>query len=174
MRKTIRVIRAKNSCYKLKTKLMKKTIFVCAACISIVVVYAQDNRSSIAAPPPQPPVVMIAPPPPPPPPPAMEEAELTAPPAPPMPQTPPTPPSRSKFSTSIIINDNGNEISVRNVKGVDMVFIKKDGKTQKIKLSTWNANRKYYEKKYGKLPPPPPPPLIEEVEFTAPVIKKDS
>ena len=138
---------------------MKKTIFVCAACISIVVVYAQDNRSSIAAPPPppQPPMAMIAPPPPPPPsPPAMEEAELAAPPAPPVTPTPPIPPSKSKFSTSVIINDHGNEISVRKIKGVKMVFIKKDGKTQKIKLATWNANRKYYEKKYGQLPPPPP------------------
>ena len=157
---------------------MKKTIFVCAACISIVVVYAQDNRSSIAAPPapPQPPMAMIAPPPPPPPPPpVMEEAELAAPPAPPLPPMPPVPPSKSKFSTFVIINDHGNEISVRKIKGVEMVFIKKDGKTQKIKLTTWNANRKYYEKKYGQLPPPPPaPPVVEEVEFTPPVIKQNN
>ena len=56
-----------------------------------------------------------------------------------------------------------------------MVFIKKDGKTQKIKLTTWNANRKYHEKKYGQLPPPPStPPVIEEVEFTPPVIKQNN
>jgi len=61
------------------------------------------------------------------------------------------------------------------IKGTETVFIQKDGKTQRIKLSTWNANRKYYEKKYGQLPPPPPPPpVVEEVEFTPPVIKKDN
>ena len=154
---------------------MKKTIFVCAACISIVVVNAQDNRSSVAPPPPpQPPIAMIAPPPPPPPP-VMEDAELSAPPAPPIPPTPPVPPAGSKFSTTTIINDHGNEISVMDIKGTETVFIQKDGKTQRIKLSTWNANRKYYEKKYGQLPPPPPPPpVVEEVEFTPPVIKKDN
>lgn len=138
---------------------MKKTIFVCAACISIVMVQAQDSRSSVAPPSPPPPVMeMIAPPPPPPPP------------------VPPAPTSEKIHSYTVIINENGTEIWVKKVNSVEMVFVKKEGKTQKIKLSTWNANRKYYEKKYGKLPPPPPPvPAIEEeVNFTAPVINKDN
>jgi len=156
---------------------MKKTIFVCAACISIVVVYAQDNRSSVAPPPP---VEMIAaPPPPPPPPPPMETAALDAPPLPPVPPIPPVPSAVSAYSHDIIINEQGNEIWVRNVKGTQVVFVKKDGKTQRIKLSTWNANRKFYEKKYGQLPPPPPPPppppvVEEQAIFSAPVIKKDN
>ena len=147
---------------------MKKTLFVCAACISIVVVQAQDNRSSVAPPPPPPPpIAMITPPPPPPPPPV-----------------PPVPPVATDESvetvntTNTIINELGNEISVRTVKGIHIVFITKNGKTQKIKLSTWNANRKYYEKKYGQLPPPPPPPPavegMEVPQFNPPVIIKDS
>ena len=144
---------------------MQTTLFVCAASISIVVVQAQDNRSAVAPPPPpRPPFAMVAPPPPPPPPPV-----------------PPVAPGESVetvHSTNTIINELGNEISVHTVKGIHTVFITKNGKTQKIKLSTWNANRKYYEKKYGQLPPPPPPPpaveAMEEPEFSAPVIIKDS
>jgi hypothetical protein len=58
-----------------------------------------------------------------------------------------------------------------------MVWIRHEDKTTKIELSTWNANRKYYEKKYGMLPPPPrPAPAAnpEEVHFTPPTIKKDN
>jgi len=145
---------------------MKKTLFVCAACISIVVVQAQDNRSAVAPPPPPPPpFAMVAPPPPPPPPP-------------PVPPVAPGESVETVHSTNTIINELGNEISVHTVKGIHTVFITKNGKTQKIKLSTWNANRKYYEKKYGQLPPPPPPPpaveTMEEPQFSAPVIIKDS
>lgn len=43
-----------------------------------------------------------------------------------------------------------------------MVFLEKDDVKQKIKLSTWNANRKFYEKKYGQLPAIPADPLQEK------------
>ncbi|CAN5900423.1 hypothetical protein BH11BAC4_BH11BAC4_07520 [soil metagenome] len=160
---------------------MKKTIFVCAACISIVMVHAQDNKSSVAQPvPPAPPIAMVAPlPPPPPPPPLVKEDEIPAPPLPPVPPEAPSEPVDVSYS-AIIVNDHGYIAYIRNVKGTNFVYIdkNKDGKTQKIKLSTWNANRKYYEKKYGKLPPPPPAPpvptLEEQATFSVPVIKKDS
>jgi hypothetical protein len=38
-----------------------------------------------------------------------------------------------------------------------MVVLKKEYRLVNIRLSKWNSNRKYYEKKYGQLPPPPPP-----------------
>ena len=139
---------------------MKKTIIVCAACFSIVMVHAQDTKSSIAPPPPQSPVAMVAPPPPPPPPaPPVVEPDMPKPPEPP---APPVPPADETLS-AVIINNHGNMVWIRDIKGTNMVFINKNNKTQKIKLSTWNANRKYYEKKYGPLPPPPPPvPVVEE------------
>lgn len=141
---------------------MKKKILLGAACFSMLSLYAQDNRSNQVAPPPppEPPVAVVAPPPP------------------PEPPVPPLPPAFSASNDEIsttIINDNGSEIVVRNIKGVPTVIVKKDGKTFKVKLSTWNANPKYYEKKYGKLPPPPPPPPpVEEAQFTPPVIKSDN
>jgi hypothetical protein len=39
-----------------------------------------------------------------------------------------------------------------------MVYMKKKGVTEKVSVEKWNANKAYYEKKYGTLPPPPPPP----------------
>jgi len=138
---------------------MKKTIFLCAACFSIVMVQAQDSKSSVAPPvPPQPPVAMVAPPPPPPPPAPPEVA-----PEPPKPPVPPVPPVDVTLS-AVIINDHGNMVWIQDIKGTNIVFISKNDKTQKIKLSTWNANRKYYEKKYGKLPAPPPPPPAPVME----------
>ena len=120
---------------------MKKKLFVCVACISIVTVQAQERHDLIAPPPPPPPVAMLAP----------------APPPTPVPPVPPAAPG-SPEETATIVNELGNEISVTMEKGGHMVIIKKDGKTRKIKLSTWLADRKYHEKKYGQLPPPPPPP----------------
>ncbi|MFN8249133.1 MAG: hypothetical protein U0T68_09295 [Ferruginibacter sp.] len=152
---------------------MKKKIILGAACFSVISLYAQDSRSNQVAPEaPAPPIAVIAPAPP-------------APPEPPLPPDPPPPPpapptmSENEEISNTIINDNGSEIVVRNIKGVPTVVVKKDGKTIHIKLSTWNANPKYYEKKYGKLPPPPPPPppppvMEEEAKFTPPVIKKDN
>lgn len=123
---------------------MKKKLFVCVACISIVMVQAQERHDLIAPPPPPPPVAMLAP----------------APPPPPVPPAAPEAPEE----TATIVNELGNEISVTMEKGGHMVIIKKDGKTRKIKLSTWLADRKYHEKKYGQLPPPPPPvPAIEPI-----------
>lgn len=121
---------------------MKRKLLVCVACISIVTVRAQDKPDQVAPPPPPPPpVAMIAPPPPPP----------------PVPPVPPEAPE-AREETATIVNELGNEISIAMEKAGHMVIIKKDGKTRKIRLSTWNANRKYHEKKYGQLPPPPPPP----------------
>jgi len=117
----------------------------------------------------------------------IESYAVVPPPPPPVPPAPPEPPmppvpadgmeSTSSFSSVEIINSNGYDISVKNLKGTPTVILKKDGTTTRIKLSTWNANRKYYEKKYGQLPPPPPPPpapVVEEVQFIPPVIKSDN
>ena len=105
-------------------------------------VNAQTKKQIAPPPPPAPPIENLIEPPPPPPPPA--------PPVPPPP--PPEPP--------VIVNSNGYDISVQKINGNGMIFLEKDGVKQKIKLSTWNANRKFYEKKYGQLPPPPPPPPL--------------
>lgn len=87
---------------------------------------------------------------------------LTAPPPPPLPPIPPPPlpPDPIAFVSPVIVNNNGYDISVEKIKGTGMIFLEKDGVKQKIKLSTWNANRKFYEKKYGQLPPPPPAPAL--------------
>ena len=121
---------------------MKRKILVCAACFTIAGIYANaQTKSTIAAPPPPaPPLVVLAPPPPPLPPPPPP-----APPPPPLaPSIPPAPPYGNLKGISII-NSNGYDISIRSIKGTAMVFAKKDTKTQKIKLSTWNTSRKYYE-----------------------------
>lgn len=39
-----------------------------------------------------------------------------------------------------------------------MVYMKKNGVTEKVSMEKWNSNQSYYENKYGKLPSPPPPP----------------
>ncbi len=140
---------------------MKRKILVCAVCFTIAGIYANaQTKSTIGAPPPPaPPLVVLAPPPAPP-----------LPPPPPAPSIPPAPPYGNLKGIEII-NSNGYDICIRHIKGTDFVFAKKDTKTQKIKLSTWNTSRKYYEKKYGHLPPPPPPP--EELMFTPPAIIQD-
>lgn len=165
-----------------KRTFMKKRIIISVTCIAVAVIYVDaQNKSAIvpvtattiesivAAPPPQPPVPPLPPaideaelpiPPVPPLPPAIDEAELPIPPVPPVPFISTDEPGVVNTETTgpEIINSNGNEISIRTIKGKTMVVVMKDGKIQKIKLTTWNANRKYYEKKYGQLPPPPPPP----------------
>lgn len=163
---------------------MKKRIIICVACIAVVglSVHAQSDKTRqskqsdhFIAPPPPPPVPPV-----PPLPPVIDENELPAPPPPPpLPPVPPVPPvpeieneiATPEFSSVEIINSNGYEVSVRIQKGKEMVIIKKDGKEQQIKLSTWNANRKFYEKKFGLLPPPPPP-IKREMSLTAPMIVK--
>ena len=165
-----------------KLSFMKKRIIISVTCIAVAVIYVDAQNKSATVNPPATSMerfIVAAPPPPPAPPlpptpPSIDGTDLTLPPAPPVPPVPPTEEIITVYSSAEIINSNGYEISVRVINGKEMVIVKKDGKTQKIKLTTWNANRKYYEKKYGQLPPPPPPaPLIEEVEFTPPVIKKD-
>ncbi len=169
----------------LKLLIMKKRIIIGVTCMAVAVIYVDaQNKSTIISASPTVTESYITPPPPPPPPipplpplpSLMDEIE------PPLPPLPPDPPSAvimiadPEINGPEIINNNGNEISIHTLNGKTMIIVKKDGKTQKIKLTTWNANRKYYEKKYGQLPPPPPPPqvpVIEEVEFTPPVIKKD-
>lgn len=160
---------------------MKKRIIVYAACIAVTGMYTvgaqttgktsavtEMQAGSVAEMPPPPPVPPV-----PPVPPAAAEAPL--PPAPPIPPLPVVEDADGTSISSLIINENGNEISVHNIRGVETVIVKKGGKEKRIKLSTWLANKKYYNKKYGKLPPPPPPPppVEEEVKFTPPVIEKD-
>ncbi len=170
---------------------MKKRIFISVTCIAVAVIYVDaQNKSSIssipetavenfvAAPPTPPPPPVPPVPPEPPLPPLTDVIELPLPPAPPVPPVPASAvsiPDFPDFYGPEIINNNGNEISIRTINGKTMVIVHQEGKTQRIKLSTWNANRKYYEKKYGQLPAPPPPAtLMEEVEFNPPVIKKDN
>jgi hypothetical protein len=149
---------------------MKKRIIICVTCIAVAGLYAdaQDNSTSLAVqsgnkerliappPPPVPPLPPAAPLPP-----SMDEIGKPLPPAPPVPPVPPSEEISNSYSDNsgtVIINNNGYEISVVTINERSIVIVKKDGKTQKIKLSAWNADRKYYEKKYGQLPPPPPPP----------------
>ena len=86
--------------------------------------------------------------------PPLVAADIPPPPLPPVPPLPPLPPERE-----VAVNSNGYDISVTMSKGSEVVIVEREGVTQRIKLSTWNAHRKYYEKKYGKLPPPPAPPV---------------
>ena len=94
-------------------------------------------------------------PPPPPPPPALAQAPDAPPPPPPPP--PPTV-EEAKFTPPVIVNSQGYALSVHRNNGNNMVYATKNGVTEKISLSKWNANRSFYESKYGELPPPPPPP----------------
>ena len=171
-----------------KLLIMKKRIILSVTCIVVAVIYvdaqqpgtkatspANSIESLVAAvpPPPVPPI-----PPAPPPPPSLDELEPPAPPLPPVPPVMAIADQENFISLDSgpeIINSNGYEISVRNLNGISTVILKKDGKSQKIKLSTWNANKRYYGKKYGQLPPPPPSlPVIEEAGSTPPDIKKDN
>lgn len=167
-----------------KRSFMKKRIIISVSFIAVSVLHADaQNKSNIVSAQPSAIESFVSPPPPPPPPPAppippvppspssMDEIEFPLPPIPTVPPTAVITIDDAEINGPEIINNNGNEISVRTIKGKTMVMVKKDEKIQKIKLSTWNANRKYYEKKYGQLPPPP---VIEEAEFTPPVIKKDN
>ena len=134
---------------------MKKTLLVLFVCTVSTHMIAQKTKSEKAETPTQTamPENDIAPPPPPPPPP---------PPTPPAPEhpTPPTPPQieQVKFTPPVIVNDKGYNLSVHYYNGKNLVYMKKNGVSEKISLDKWNANRSYYENKYGELPPPPPPP----------------
>lgn len=167
---------------------MKRSILVCAACLTMVSIYVQAQNKETATgsslnpvgqllAPPAPPETPAPPPPPPPPPPSFDEKEMDAlPPVPPIPPVPPVAPALPVFEESatapVVINSIGYDISVRLVKGEEIVFVKKNKTLQKIRLSTWMADRKYYEKKYGALPPPPP--VVKDPQITPPVVEKDS
>lgn len=102
----------------------------------------------------------------------------TAPPAPPSAPVPPPPPPAPpkpddfKFSPHRIVKDDIDFKIIKNKGNTIVKVYKNKKKVDEVTMATWNAKRKYYEKKYGQLPPPPEP-QIEEVNFTPPVIKKD-
>jgi hypothetical protein len=137
-------------------------LFVCAVSTHIL---AQKTKSDKAPTAPQPSASVndIAPPPPPlpPPPPPPLPPLPPVPPEPPLPPAPPPPPiptpdDEGTLTTQVIVNDKGYDISVHYNNGNNMVYMKKNGVTEKVSVEKWNANRSYYEKKYGILPPPPP------------------
>lgn len=80
------------------------------------------------------------------------------PPLPPVPPAPPAPPEKTGEVKSVIVNDQGYEITVHYNNGNNMVYMKKNGVIEKISIEKWNEKKDYYENKYGILPPPPPPP----------------
>lgn len=143
---------------------MKRSIIICSVCFTMTGLFAgaQNKKTTKPPPPPPPPIAAMAvPPPPPPPPPVMEDKmDVNTVPVAPIPPLPPVPPSidrKEGLVSPVIINENGYEISIQKIKDDEIVYVRKKGDTQKIKMSTWKANEKYYEKKYGMLPSPPPP-----------------
>jgi hypothetical protein len=146
---------------------MQKKFFLVAIYFTLtgVCVYAQ-NKKHIPAPPvpPVPPVGhLIAPsiPPPPPPPPPLPllcpESSIPT-----IPSVAPIAPVKEineiifkavESASDVIVNSNGYEASVQKRTKEAMIIVEKDNVVKRIKLSTWNAKRKYYEKKYGHLPP---------------------
>lgn len=130
---------------------MKKILLVLTACSISGYLSAQSSKAGKASPPPPPtpPVVAELPPPPPPPPP------------------PPEPLSEEeKFTPPAIVNDQGYSLSIHANNGNTIIYAKKKGVTEKIPLEKWEANKAYYEKKYGELPPPPPPPPVPKAPKT--------
>lgn len=85
--------------------------------------------------------------------------DLTPPPPPPPPPLPPPPPSQpARFSPPRIVKD-GINFKIKDNNGNPIVEVYKNKKMiEKISMDKWEANKSYYEKKYGMLPPPPPPP----------------
>ena len=147
---------------------MKKTmllLFVCAVSTHVIAQKTKAEKAEttsqsalsendIAPPPPPPPVPPVA----------QETPTLAVPPVPPVspvPPVPPVPPAQAeqvKFMPPVIVNDKGYTLSVHFYNGKNLVYMKKNGVTEKISLDKWNANKSFYENKYGQLPPPPPPP----------------
>jgi len=119
---------------------MKRTLLLLTVCSISGYLSAQSAKGA------------KVPPPPPLPPPAL--AELPPPP----PAPPEAPVEEATFIPPAIVNEQGYSLSVHNNNGNTMIYAKKKGVTEKISLEKWNANKAYYEKKYGELPPPPPPP----------------
>ncbi|MEP7238253.1 MAG: hypothetical protein ABI685_10325 [Ferruginibacter sp.] len=143
---------------------MKKILLVLVVCSASTHIIAQKTKAEKAVTPAQPALSIndIAPPPPPPPPPAPPEPPVPpAPPeapVPPPPPPPPAPPEIVSFTPPVIVSDKGYNLSVHYYNGKNLVYMKKGSVTEKISMDKWNANRSYYENKYGILPPPPPAP----------------
>jgi len=135
---------------------MKKTLLVLFVCATSTHIIAQKTKTEKAEKPVQSAIAVndIAPPPPPPPPPAPPEAPESPVPPPP----PPAPPEQVTFTAPVIVSDKGYNLSVHYYNGKNLVYMKKGSVTEKVSMDKWNANRAYYENKYGILPPPPPPP----------------
>lgn len=132
---------------------MKKIMLMLFVCVLSLHTIAQKTLKKTPPPPPPPPPAMVAEvpvPPPPPPPPTVAEV--------PVPPPPPPMAEDVRFTPPVIVNDGGYELSVHYNNGKNMIYAKKNGVTEKISLEKWNANKSFYEKKYGELPPPPPPP----------------
>lgn len=121
---------------------MKKVLLLLTVCTVSVHLSAQTTKAEKVPPPPPPPPAVAEIPPPPPPPPAPPQDVV----------------EEMKFTPPVIVNEEGYSLSVHRNNGNEMVYVKKNGVSEKIPLSKWNANKAFYEKKYGKLPPPPPPP----------------
>lgn len=85
-----------------------------------------------------------------PPPPQMKE----------IPPLPPPPPPPAPLAVGK--NNKGYHIAVVSNNGENMIYLRKNGTVQKIKMAVWQAKPAYFENKYGMLPPPPPPPPANE------------
>jgi len=157
---------------------MKKITTVVVVCIISTQLFGQTRTKKHAPPPPPEPPVEVAvpvPPPPPPLPPAPPEmqvisdvkiesvSKVPAPPPPP-PPAPPTPPYRK-------VNERGYSMDIKTINDKTTIKVKKGGFSEMIPLEKWNANKAYYEKRYGKLPAAPV--IVEDVNFTPPVIEPD-
>ncbi len=72
----------------------------------------------------------------------------------------------ARFTPPVIVKDDptqkpkkGVSFSIRELDGNAVIYVTKEGKTEKVSMEEWEANKRMYEEKYGKLPPPPPPPV---------------
>jgi hypothetical protein len=121
---------------------MKKLVIILATGMLTSVAVAQNDIKQVTPPPP------------------LEVTDLPMLPPPP-PAPPPPPPARPlqkvKFIQRGNLNEKGYAVTIQQTKEDNIIILHKNGLTQKIKMSVWNAKPDYFESKYGKLPPPPPP-----------------
>ncbi|MFN8252434.1 MAG: hypothetical protein U0V75_11195 [Ferruginibacter sp.] len=136
---------------------MKKMIIVLAAGIITTAAMAQENNKAVPPPPPPPADLTEMPAPPPPPPPA------------PLPPEPPKVMAKVHQVDASNANDKGYVIRVMKGKEENIILVSKNGVTQKIRMSVWNAKPQYFRNKYGELPPPPPPPPAPPAPPSPPV-----
>ena len=137
---------------------MKKMIIVLAAGIITTAAMAQENNKAV--------------PPPPPPPADLTEMPAPQPPPPPPAPLPPEPPkviAKVHQVDASNANDKGYVIRVMKGKEENIILVSKNGVTQKIRMSVWNAKPQYFRNKYGELPPPPPPPPAPPAPPSPPV-----